>query len=131
MPPDPSIEKADEKKLKHSVYTFPEHLIFKVGELIGEVITSKHKINLYALAVQSWHTHFVTGPVTIAIGNFVNSVKRKVEWWLDLKQRIWTRGYYKTFCYTQEDALARIKYVQKHNLKEGLDANPWQFITPI
>ena len=127
-PSNPDREHSDYFHQKAPAYFFPSDKLNYVGNLIGYAVNDKIKTKIYALTVTKWHAHFVTGPTNIELGKFVQIVKATVRSGLKEKQKIWTRKYDKRFCFSSDDAIARIQYVQQHNIESNLAVNPWDFI---
>jgi len=51
-----------------------------------------------------------------------------VRWAMRPGRPIWGDGYDKRFCFDGASALARIAYVEEHNLARGRPARSWPFI---
>ena len=85
-----------------------ENAILKEAERVGQ--------NVFAIAVCTNHVHLVAQAGCEPIGQFVRrykvaatSVLRK-----EFPDRIWTKGYDKRFCFSQEDLTKKIQYVNHH-----------------
>jgi REP element-mobilizing transposase RayT len=75
-----------------------------------------HKIE--ALSFRGSHVHLVARPHSTSIEDVVEKYKgltTRFLWQKGRKGRIWTKGYDKRFCFTEQELDARIKYVQNHN----------------
>ena len=104
-------QKASTVKLNEAEKEIVHKTILSEAERIG------HKIK--ALAVYTNHVHLVASPHSESIEDTVGrykSLTTSALWQHGRKGRIWTKGYDKRFCFTEEDLTARIKYVNKHNL---------------
>ena len=69
--------------------------------------------------VFSNHVHLVARDHPESIEDIVGrykSVTTRALWEHGRKGRIWTKGYDKQFCFTEEKLAQRIRYVNKHNL---------------
>jgi REP element-mobilizing transposase RayT len=70
-----------------------------------------------ALAVCEHHVHIVARPCQESIPQIVSRYKNVAMFALCKNaevNRIWTRGFDKRFCFTEEDLKHRIDYVNKH-----------------
>lgn len=130
-PADPDLESADRNRLKHPVYQFPENRLLEIGEMIGESLISRKQLQILALHVGTWHTHFVVGATTHNLGDISKCAKDAVRWGLRIDRPIWTDGYDKRFCFDEQSTRNRVSYVERHNIEAGLPARPWEFITDL
>jgi hypothetical protein len=131
LPPDPDLESSDRARMKHPVYVFPTERLFDIGTFIGESLTSRLNLTIHSLHVGAWHVHIVIGPTQHNIAEVAKCAKDAVRYGLHPGRPIWTDGYDKRFCFDIRSALARIRYVERHNEAMGLFAAPWRFITPF
>jgi len=84
--------------------------ILKESEKIGQTIK--------VLAVCTNHIHLVAEPCCESVEKVVSRYKNAAMfalYTLGRTGRIWTRGFDKRFCFTEDELTARINYVQKHN----------------
>jgi REP element-mobilizing transposase RayT len=75
-----------------------------------------HKI--VALAVCTNHVHLAARANDKLIEDIVGrykSITTSALWNLGRKGRIWTKGYDKRFCFSEEELKQKIQYVNKHN----------------
>ena len=63
MPPDPTLELQDLARLRYPPYRFPKHERLGVGEAIGRSLIERMDAVIWAICIQSWHVHFLTGPL--------------------------------------------------------------------
>jgi hypothetical protein len=131
FPPNPELEIADRNRLKYPVYKFPEKRLLEIGEMIGGSLISRRKLQILALHVGTWHTHFVIGATTHSLGDISKCAKDAVRWGLRIDRPIWTDGYDKQFCFDEQSLRHRVRYVERHNIAAGWPARPWEFITDI
>jgi REP element-mobilizing transposase RayT len=90
-------------------------------QIVKQIIFSEaakiiHKIE--ALAVYSNHIHLLARPHTKSIEELASrykSITTRALWQQGRRARIWTRGYDKRFCFTEEQFAARIKYIKNHH----------------
>lgn len=84
-------------------------------EILAEAEEIGHEI--IALAVYTNHIHLLARPHSQSIEELVGrykSLTTRSLWEHGRKGRIWTKGYDKRFCFTEEELTARKKYVQSH-----------------
>lgn len=84
--------------------------ILKESEKVGQTIK--------ALAVCTNHVHLVAEPCCESIEKIVSRYKNAAMFALysfGRNGRIWTRGFDKRFCFTEDQLAARIAYVQNHH----------------
>jgi hypothetical protein len=129
LPPDPDLEAHDRARMEHPIYLFPQDRLFDIGTFIGDSLTSRLHVIIHALHVGTWHTHLVIGHTNHNIAGVVRCAKESVRYGLRPGRPIWTDGYDKRFCFDTRAALARIRYVERHNEAAGLPSAPWPFIT--
>jgi len=83
--------------------------------ILAEAESIGHKIE--ALIVYSNHVHLLARPHRKPIEEIVGrykSITTRILWEHGRKGRIWTRGYDKRFCFSNEDIGAKSKYIKKH-----------------
>jgi hypothetical protein len=124
-PPDPIREILDEQLMKHGVFKFSKAERLEAGQAMVDSLRTRLDVRVYALCVQSWHSHFVTSGCDHPIPQIVKCAKDAVRWKLRVGRPIWGSGYDKRFCFDRGSALNRIAYVERHNLEDGLDARPF------
>jgi REP element-mobilizing transposase RayT len=84
--------------------------------IIDEAERIGHEIE--ALAVCTSHVHLTARPHSKSIEGVVGRYKStttRTLWNLGYKGRIWTKGFDKRFCFSEEDLTRKIQYVNKHN----------------
>ena len=114
--------------MKHPPFRFAERDWRPVGDWIGTALGQRLGVAIFAMTVQSWHVHIVIGPTAHDVSRVVKCAKDAVRWALRPGRPIWGDGYDKRFCFDEASALARIAYVEEHNLARGQPARPWPFI---
>jgi REP element-mobilizing transposase RayT len=86
-------------------------------EILAEAEKIGHEI--IALAVCTNHVHLLAKPHSQSIEDLVGrykSLTTRALWEHGRKGRIWTKGYDKRFCFSENELTQRIQYVNKHNL---------------
>jgi REP element-mobilizing transposase RayT len=117
LPPNTDLEDANRKLQKFEVIRLTsvqkkvvEDTILKEAKRIGHQIL--------ALAVYSNHVHLVVGSTNESIESTVSRYKNVATCALKrtgLAKRIWTRGFDKRFCFSDEQLEQKIEYVRRHN----------------
>jgi hypothetical protein len=128
---DPDLEATDRRRMKHPVYLFPRDQLLEIGAFIGESLTTRLRVPLYALHLGTWHAHIVIGPTEHNIAEVAKYAKESVRYGLRSNRPIWTEGYDKRFCFDERSVLTRIKYVERHNEALEWPTRPWPFVTPF
>jgi len=128
FPPDPVLEASDRRQMKHPPFRFAERDWRPVGDRIGTALGQRLGVAIFAMTVQSWHVHIVIGPTAHDVSRVVKCAKDAVRWAMRPGRPIWGDGYDKRFCFDEASALARIAYVEEHNLARGRPARSWPFI---
>jgi len=128
MPPSPTLEETDRRRMKHSEYEFPDERRFDVGTWLGEGLIAKRRQRLLALTVRSWHIHFVVAASSVAIAEIAKCAKESVRYGLQAGRPIWGDGYDKRYCFDEQSLENRIRYVERHNEEDGFPARRWSFI---
>ncbi len=83
--------------------------------IIAEARRIKHKIE--ALVVYSNHVHLLARPPCDSIEEVTGrykSLTTRALWENGRKGRIWTKGFDKRYCFSEEDLERRIDYIQNH-----------------
>jgi REP element-mobilizing transposase RayT len=106
-----SIQKYEKVKLTHGQRKVVEECILKSAHEIGQKVC--------AIAVCSNHVHVVAECCKKSIEAAASLYKTKsmaaVCRQYAIKQRIWSTGFDKRFCFSREDLDHKIAYVNKHN----------------
>ena len=126
MPPDPELENADRRRLKHPIFHFQVEDLPRVGEFIGRSLTKRLGLEVLALSADTWHVHFVVGASEHSFGTIVKCAKDAVRNGLRPGRPIWTTGYDKRFCFDEKSIRARVRYVERHKEAKGWPAWPWK-----
>ena len=129
LPRDPVLEARDRGRLRYPPFLLPRQKRWTAGNMVGRVVASLNA-KVHALTVGSWHVHVVISYVDTPISEVVKRLKEGVRMGLAYRRAIWGVGYDKRFCFDSESLQARIQYVRKHNLEDGLAPEPWDFIAP-
>jgi len=127
FPRNQTLMSTDRRRLRYSPFVFPRRQRHVAGHLVGKAV-AKLGGEVYALCVASWHIHLVTGYVHVDVSDLTKTVKETVRTGLAYRRAIWAQGFDKRFCFDVESLANRIRYARRHNLEDGLPADPWPFI---
>jgi hypothetical protein len=127
--PDPALHANDKSNMKHDRYLFPRDNWWHIGKAMGESLIGRLNQRIYALTVQSWHSHGVIGTTRHHIADVIKCAKDAARWHLRIDRPIWGIDYDKRFCFNWSAVRGRINYVEKHNVQNGWPAKPWDFIS--
>jgi REP element-mobilizing transposase RayT len=124
-------------KEPRKVLTIAEQQI--VTDTIGEVLRTQMEpgAQIHAGAIEDNHVHLLLGPVNEPIDRVVGRLKGRTssavlaEGSEPGRQRTWTAGYWKVFLFDLVAVPLVIDYIEQHNVRRGLPAAPYDWITPI
>jgi len=113
---NPELEKSNKVLLKHDEIKIPKSLrtivknaILKEAEEIGQKV--------YAIAVCSNHVHIVVESISKTCGYSAGRFKKAATDELrkyGFRDKVWTKGFDKRYCYNQQEIEKKITYVQRH-----------------
>jgi REP element-mobilizing transposase RayT len=104
------LQKSPAVKLNKQEIKFIRQTILNEANEIGHEIL--------ALTVCTNHVHFVARSHSESIKEMVGKYKSlttRALWEYGRTGRIWTIGYDKRFCFSEEELIRKIQYVNKHN----------------
>jgi hypothetical protein len=130
MPPDPELEAADRRRLKHARFLFQRGQLLEIGRIIGQSLVTRLDVPVLALHAGSWHFHLVVGVQPDHVPDVVKSAKDAVRFKLLPSRPIWTANY-DTRCFDASTLRRRVRYVERHNEALGWPPRPWEFVTPL
>ena len=131
LPPKPLLEASDRERMKHAPFLFDRARLVDVGQMIGTSLVERKQVTLLALSVGDWHCHFVIGTTAHPIGDVVKCAKDAVRYGLRPGRPVWTANYDKRFCFDRSATRNRVRYVERHNEREGWPPRPWPFIIDV
>ena len=116
QPSNDNLKYTNQKQQKFQVVNLSSSQKHIVREAI---VQEAEKINqkIPAIAVCSNHVHIVAEVSSEAVEQIVHRYKRSATFALrksGLDGKVWSTGYDKRFCFTDEDIEQKIKYVNKH-----------------
>ncbi len=125
---NPTLEMADERRLKYPKFLFEPGDLLQVGNFIGQELQARLGQRILALTVQAWHVHLIVARSEYQPPQIVMCAKDAVRYGLRLNRPIWTEGYDKRYCFDERATRQRIEYVERHNTMLGWSTRPWSFI---
>ena len=131
LPHKPLLEAADRERMKHPPFLFDNRRLLEVGQMIGTSLSGRKQVTILALTVGAWHCHFVVAATAHPIGNVVKCAKDAARYGLRPDRPIWTANYDKRFCFDKPSVRNRVRYVERHNEREGWPPRPWSFIADL
>jgi REP element-mobilizing transposase RayT len=117
LPCDKIINEANRKLQKYDSIVLSKN----EREVICQTIIDEASFRgqkILALIVCSNHVHLVAEPCKFSIEEAVSVYKNKATSALrkfGRPGRLWTKGFNKRFCFTPDELVAGIEYVEKHN----------------
>jgi len=114
---DPKILERSKKRLKSpavkinkkEIELVRQTILYKAREIAHEIL---------ALAVCTNHVHLAARADDKLIEDIVGrykSITTRALWQHGRTGRIWTKGYDKRFCFSEEELKQKIQYIKKHN----------------
>ena len=128
MPPDPDLEHSDRLRMAHDVFLFDVAELQRIGKYDRRSLNERLSQRILALAVQTWHVHFVVVASPHSHADIVRCAKKSGPLRLAPGRPIWTDKYDKRFCFDLKSLQRRVEYVERHNLELGWPRRPWNFI---
>lgn len=92
---------------------------------------------VWAAAIEPNHVHLLVGPVRENLARFVGRIKGRTSSAVGAlprnadRARVWTDGYWKVFLFDEEGIVAVKRYIDAHNVRRGLAAEPFPWIAHI
>jgi hypothetical protein len=131
FPTDAIKEDRDRTRLKELPFLFESARVHDIGKMMGHALIDRMRLSIHAMTVESWHCHIVFGRTEEHVADIVKCAKDAVRYGLRVDRPIWTAGYDKRFCFDELSLRTRIEYVERHNVRSGLVAKPWDFIVDL
>jgi REP element-mobilizing transposase RayT len=119
LDPNPNLKKSNLSSLKQQITKLTsQQKITAQNAILEEAKRINHKI--HAIAVYSNHIHIVAENNHMPISQMVSRYKNVATAALKrtgFNAKLWTKGYDKRFCFTEEQLKQKIEYVNKHNIQ--------------
>ena len=113
---NPALMRSNIRNLKDDVVRLNREQRTVVGEAIVEA-SKRFRQKIRAIAVCSNHVHivakYVEVPMSVLVGYYKNAGRVALKK-CGFEGKVWTRGFDKRFCFSEEDLRARVDYVNKH-----------------
>jgi hypothetical protein len=122
FPANPPLEALDQLRLKYQAFFFPKKQRVEIAQEMVLQLKRRLRVPVYGICVQSWHSHVVTGITRHDFSEIAKCAKDAASHHLSLGRRMWGRDYDKRFCFDDQSAQNRIRYVERHNEEDGLPA---------
>jgi hypothetical protein len=106
----------------------PEQL-HRIGAVAGAALLREGNLQILAMSVQPWYTHFVYRPA-IDVMLVRDCSQRALQRLFGSDLPIWAEDYAKRYCFEPEEVRSWIEYVERHNTAAGWDPRPWPFVSP-
>jgi REP element-mobilizing transposase RayT len=139
--PDPITYQHAQGLAKEPPKILSDHEIAVVADKIGELVRWPNqfvgdKPCAFAAAIEPNHVHLLLGPVKEDIAKCVGRLKGTsssavIAASADNRERTWTAGYWTVFLFNMQAVEAVKKYIDEHNLRRGLPAEPYPWISPL
>jgi REP element-mobilizing transposase RayT len=116
---NPELEETNKALLKHEKITIPKslHTIIK-NAILKEAEEMSQKV--HAITVCSNHVHIVVGSIGKSCGYSVGRFKKAATGELrryGFHDKVWTKGFDKRYCFSEQELEKKIRYVQQHEDK--------------
>jgi len=135
FPPDPILEVLDRERMKYPVFKIPKNQRLDAAQAIIDSLRDRLDLRVFAMCMQSWHSHFLTSASDVHVSDVVKCAKDAVRWKLRVGRPIWGADYDKRWCFDVSSVENRSRYVERHNLEDGLVAVPFagvvKFVPPV
>jgi REP element-mobilizing transposase RayT len=117
LEPNPNLKKSNLSSLKQQIIKLtPLQKNAVQNAILEEAKRINH--NIYSIAVCSNHIHIVAEnshtPINQAVIRYKNVATAALKR-TGLNAKLWTKGFDKRFCFTEEQLKQKIEYVDKHN----------------
>jgi hypothetical protein len=132
--PDPETRiRAKSRMTETPKWLSPEEIAI-VAEELG-ILLSPPNPPCWAATIESNHIHLLVGPVTEDIAPYAGRLKGRTSSEVGAlsrnagRERVWTSGYWKVFLFDEIAVTAVKRYIDTHNTRRGLPAEPYSWIT--
>jgi len=135
--PDPFLEDNIRARMTHDAVVLNDTEIMCIAATVGQIILEqRHRV--YAATFHATHLHVIFAPLSEDIKTTIARLKKRTANLIlaarrtrgDSRKHLWTQGQFPVFIYDEKHLHNAIGYVQRHNLRVGLAADPYDWITP-
>jgi REP element-mobilizing transposase RayT len=136
--PDPFLKAAATARMNHDSVFLDTVERALVADAFREVVREqRHQV--LAATIQASHFHMVLAPLREDIATVIARFKRRSaaavlgrcrKMSIDAPRSLWTGGKFFTFIFSQSHLWNTIEYVRRHNRREGLPDDPYDWIQP-
>ena len=133
-PGDPVRLRMARERMKHPPVRFTPAMMRVVAETIGEC-TASSDWSIAAASVEATHMHLL---LTYSGRDIDRTAKwlaqqttKAVRRRTDHAGPVWAKGRWRSFVFDAEYWRNVAAYIERHNVRRGLPARPYPFITPI
>jgi len=112
----------------------PDEIATVAAELSRHVGGSQPSVR--AAAIEPNHVHLLAGSVREDLQKFVGRLNGRTSSEVGKlpknadRARVWTSGYWKVFLFDDVGVRAVKEYIDAHNIRHGLPAEPYEWIAP-
>jgi len=120
------------ERMKHDPVRLGVALMAVVAESIGRCVAAS-SWRVAAASIEATHTHLLLTYTASDIDNTVKWLKdrttKSVHGDTDHFGPVWCRGKWRSFVYDVQAWAAARDYIERHNVRRGLAAAPYDFIS--
>jgi hypothetical protein len=108
----------------------------EVAVVAGELPLHLGTSPAWAAAIEPNHVHLLVGSVWEDLDRYVGRLKGRTSSEVGAlprnadRRRVWTSGFWKVFLFDELAVAAVKQYIDAHNPRRGLPAEPYPWITP-
>ncbi|HZZ30010.1 MAG TPA: transposase [Pirellulales bacterium] len=130
---DPNRERMARERMKHPVTRFTTAMVDATARAMAACVAAS-PWQVAAAAIESTHMHLLityTPRDIHAVAKWiVQQTTKAVHGETDFSGPLWCEGKWLTFVFDEEHWENTRQYIERHNLRRGLPAQPWDWITP-
>jgi len=130
---DPVRERMAAERMKHNPVRFTPEMIEAIIETIAEC-ASNSPWNVAAVSCEPTHLHLLMTYSKLNIHRtmkwMTSRMTRAVHRRTDHEGPVWAKGKWCSFIYDESWWSNAMQYIERHNLRRGLPARPYDFIQP-
>jgi REP element-mobilizing transposase RayT len=123
-----------QERMKHPPVRLTQPMIAAVAESLSECVAAS-AWGIVAGAIESTHLHLL---ITYSGTDIERTAKwlaqemtKSIHQRTDHQGPVWCEGYWCSFLFDELHWKSTIAYIERHNLRRGLPARPYSFITAV